>query len=135
MSWGGDPIEEFGVKVLVPIIIGTRIADIDKYEKFIRGEDSAPLIDIAKEDQIPSYCRMLLLGYGETFMRESKGDKTYVDFTERLQKVYDGIFTTKLDDGWHVAHINDQIKITERTRNWIMKIASGISKYSDFNVE
>lgn len=90
---------------IAPILIGTRIADLDRYKLFIGGEDSSLLLNIVEEKVGRSF-EQYMLGRNETFDKDEK-EKTLVHIGEKLQKIYDAIFVETYRDGKYEEYIGD----------------------------
>lgn len=84
----------WGVQYILPIMIGLRIRDKTRYDAFIGGNDSSPMIEIA--DAI-NYHFDELLSENETFEMDVP-NRVRVSKEEKLTAVYNAVFTTKYDD-------------------------------------
>lgn len=124
---------EFGLLVLVPILIGLKMCDITKYDKFIHGEDSSPLIAVLTMNEEPlDYCSELL-SQDETFDKNSAsaGHKV-IDYRERIKQYYAAMFSNHYESDYQEIRIGE-LSISKNTRNVVMHAASLISNYGILN--
>lgn len=90
---------------IAPILIGARIADLDKYKKFVSGEDCSLLLNIV-EEKVGRAFEQYMLGRNETFDKDDK-EKTLVHINDKLQDIYDAIFIESYKNGKYEKHIGD----------------------------
>lgn len=133
VSFSDEKAIKFGLLVLVPILIGLKMCDITKYDKFIHGEDSSPLIAVLTMNEKPlDYCSQLL-SQDETFDKNSasEGHKV-IDYRERIKQYYAAMFSNHDESGYQEKRIG-KLSISKNTRNVVMHAASLISKYGTLN--
>lgn len=90
---------------IAPILIGARIADLDKYKKFISGEDCSLLLTIVDE-KVRREFEQYMLGRNETFDKDDK-EKTLVHINDKLQEIYAAIFIESYKDGKYEKYIGN----------------------------
>ncbi len=120
---------ENGLYVLVPIIIGLEIYDYSKYQSFISGKDSSPLINILGNGEILNFFFCGLLFDNETY-DDDKTDKTIVTREQKLKEYYNAVFVEK----YSVGNIKKRIGIItcdKDTKNTILHAASGLRGFED----
>ena len=103
---------EFGfyMEILIPFMLGLRIHDTSKYDKFIRGEDASSFIDFVLAADTDWYCR-ILCNSDETFLQEKAEQQTLVSLEERFGSVYRCLFGTKNQNNG----IPDEVTIGQTT--------------------
>lgn len=90
---------------IAPILLGARVADIDKYKNFISGKDSSLLLEMIREDVGKSYSNYMLCN-DESF-DEKNENKKYVKFKDKLQEIYDAIFVEKYTSDVYEKYVGD----------------------------
>lgn len=121
---------QFGLFYIVPIIIGLKIYDSQKYVKFVNGEDVTPLLEVAS--YLEEYYFGKLLSNGETFDKTSE-DKTSVTVEEKLKQAYDAIFVKEYTGNIYRTIIGE-CEFNGSTKEEILRTASLLSNYTDFDV-
>ena len=81
---------EFSLYYIVPIMIGLKVSDLDKYLDFIEGRDFYPLIEIA--NSLSAAIFKGLLENDETYEENSENMKA-VTVEEKMKAVYEALFT------------------------------------------
>lgn len=125
---------EFGLHVLVPLLIGLKMSDASEYERFINGEDPSPLTTILELRDEPLYYCTLLLSQGEAFVgsNSNTNELKEVDYNQRIIEYYNAMFNNKKERHFDETHIG-KLGISDDTRKQILRAASMISPYSNFN--
>lgn len=77
--------------IVVPIMLGLRIKDLNRYTRFSKGEDCSPLLEMVEDVNIQDSLERLLFSQNET-MDIDTGKKTTVLLEERVKKAYNAIF-------------------------------------------
>lgn len=117
---------------IIPIIVGLRMNNADLYNEFINGNQYYPLYDLFVDEEI--YWGSMfnkLLSDNETFDKNHSDSKIYVDFKERVQKLYDLLF--KKDMKIESIDRVGEIVINKKVRNFISSSISLLSDFSDFS--
>ena len=114
-------------KYILPIAIGLKISDIDRYNAFLSGKDPTPLIDILFS--FPNWS-VFLLNDKETYEKELAQEKTLVDKKERIGEMYSAIFAQ--DDNSNGKRIG-RCYFSQASRKDLMSMISSISKFSKPN--
>lgn len=117
---------EFGIIFFVPIIVGLKIIDINKYYDFIDGKDSQPMMEVANE--LPVQFFNVLLSNNETYdVRE--GCKV-VALKDKLEEVYNAFFATKYDANKYRIDIG-KMRFNAGSKAEILRITGLLSRYTD----
>lgn len=117
---------EFGIIFFVPIIVGLKIIDINKYCDFIDGKDSQPMMEVANE--LPVQFFNVLLNNNETYdVRE--GCKV-VALKDKLEEVYNAFFATKYDVNKYRIDIG-KMRFNAGSKAEILRITGLLSHYTD----
>lgn len=86
---------EFCVIYIVPVMLGLRVSDAQKYTDFVLGRDCKPLIEIAERTNGHGFNR--LLSNNETYDK-CETQKTFVTLSDKLESVYDAVFVRFYDN-------------------------------------
>lgn len=120
----------FGLQFIVPIMLGLKIHDFEKYNSFIKGADSTPLYDIASE--LGEHYFNRLLSNSETFNNEN--GLTHVTIEEKLDLVYNALFKHNYDNDGYDVRIGDFV-FTKYAQNEIIKATTLLSRYADYEID
>ena len=120
--------EDYGVLfvtcIIIPLLIGLRIADYESYRKFVDGEDGRPLIDLLSDEETAEYLCRLLLNSNETYDSSLENEKVYVHLSDKLNCVYDTLFVKKTNR--HEVSIGE-CSFNDEIRNHMLKTANLLS--------
>lgn len=112
----------FCLHCLSPLVIGLFIYDINLYNKFINGENPAPLLDMF-EDDFATCLTDKLLAYGEKFDEHSLVTKE-----NRLIDLYDALFNESYQKTY--SKVVGQMIIEKSAKKYLQGIISLLSKES-----
>ena len=104
----------------VPIMIGLKVYDVDLYESFIKGENSAPLLNTVTEDVLSEYWITKLTSDLDT---ENKAERLKIA-AERLDDCYKALFVRKYHDANDFYDVGREIRFTARTYREILQKVS-----------
>ena len=80
---------QFCLMFLVPIMTALKISDYRRYEAFVTGKDSSPLLDFLGSREMRLSLRRSLLADNETYDEAEKTERIkLVSFEERLEELY-----------------------------------------------
>ena len=115
----------FCLLYIVPILVGLKIVDSNRYEAFIRGKDSSPLLEfVGVRDHIFNQ----LLARDESY--EACGDDyKVVTIEEKLEQVYDAIFNTNYDGPTYEKNVGEY-EFNKQTREVLLRTISLFSKFT-----
>lgn len=80
---------QFALLYIIPIMIGLKISDIQRYDRFVSGQDYTPLLKVSDALRFAFFGD--LLNRNETFDETDDG-KTVVTLEDKLRDVYIAIF-------------------------------------------
>ena len=121
---------QFGLHVIVPILIGLEIHDSTKRFDFINGRNSEPLISVVKRVGVQAFS--CLLKNGESFDPDAQQFK-YVKLEERLEQLYDVVFGNVLVREMAYVEIG-RLEFREGIKEEILRAAGMLTDYSDYTV-
>ena len=128
----------FCLTYITPIMIGLRIHDASKYNAFVRGNYSKPLIDILTASSTMFRQNDFLLDYKEVFKGavdkltpSERENVVEVDLVERLTSVYTTIFQRDYSNHDEIR-IGDMI-FDEYLRSKLLGLISPLSRYANIN--
>jgi len=117
---------KFCLCYIVPIMIGLKCIDSNRYEKFLDGRDATPLIEFT---DINEYIFEHLLGRRESY--EACGeDINVVTVEEKLKEVYDALFRTNYEGSTYQKRVGEYI-FNKQIREVIIRTAGLLSKYTE----
>lgn|GEM_PF-158138 len=122
---------QFCLLYVVPIMIGTKISNIERYSAFVKGEDSSPLIEVMNSGELGVSMCSSLLNMKETFSEPKQQSEVLVKLTDKLNTVYNALFTQDYSNSIYEKHIGD-LSFSQSTHDDLMRIVSLLSDFSDF---
>lgn len=122
----------FCLYYIVPIMLGLKISDTNKYNAFVAGKDCEPLISFS-DCFSPNYFNDLLSD-GETFNTEclNAANATIVRLDEKLKALYDAIFVENYSDRISYKEVGTYY-FTKNTKDTLLRIAGLLSDYADID--
>lgn len=117
---------QFCFYYIVPIMIGLKIHDENRYFDFIEGRDSKPMLD--QSDALSFNFFSILLNNKETFDSRQQSLKV-VTVEEKLEEVYHVLFIEKQESDMEERRVGS-IGFLPSSREMILRITSLLSKYS-----
>ena len=123
---------KYVINVFIPIIIGLKIADSNKYRNFVEGKDYSPLLEIFDKSDTFTYLYSQLLSKGETY-GEATTKLTHVKLSEKLKELYNAIFVTNFEEIPLGVTIG-QLTFNARTREVLLRTESLLSENSNFDI-
>ena len=123
-------------EVIIPILIGTKLHDINIFNDVISGHNPNIIINIIssinnKED----LCKCLLNTHKETFSSSpSSNSGSYIQevkISDRLEEVYNILFSSSISGEYSKGHCC----FTKHTQNYLFQTISLLSPFSSFDIE
>ena len=125
---------QFCLLCIIPLMIGLSMCDRSRYNKFIQGQDGSPLTELFNDTNIAiSMCSQLLNekeGYSNP---NNSSGLTVVKREDKLREVYNAIFVKKYDGRSYETTIG-KVSFGKGTKNELLKIISGLTKYADYEI-
>ena len=118
-----DNATGFCLLYIVPVMIGLKIVDINKYNNFISGENAEPFISLS--DHISE---AYLWNYDE-----SNGNVPKISKEERLKKVYEALFSPLYQDS-HSQYVGT-LEFDDSVREIILRTANLLSDFTNINAD
>lgn len=128
-SFSEEKALQFGLYYFIPVMIGLKIQDISKYEKFVLGKDSTPITEIV-ESLNPDWFSQLLSS-NETYDAQENG-KIVVTVIEKVQQAYKAVFITEYRGRLYSTEIG-KCSFQKGLKENLLKIAGLLSDFSDIN--
>ncbi len=123
--FGNEHAILFCLLYIVPIMIGLKVVDFARYEKFIQGKDSSPLLEFMDANYNPFG---KLLNRDETY-EECGTHSAVVSIQGKLEEVYRAIFIEAYDGATHEKRIGE-CTFNRKTKETILRIVSMFSKFA-----
>lgn len=121
----------FSLIYVVPIMIGLRLVDMERYQQFIAGKNYEPLMEFKDIFRVDYFERFL--NKDETYDIPVEGKKV-VTAEEKLQAIYSALFATQYSGT--IRHITlGEYQFSQETRDVLMRTVSLFSDYATFNDE
>ena len=95
---------QFALCIIVPVILGLRMTDIQLYNAFITGNNPQPLLDVMGDRDIARGICSTLLGRNETY-EEANDKQTTVKLSDKLRSAYTALFDDSSRTDWGETHI------------------------------
>ena len=126
LDWSGSL--HFAMMIIAPIMVGVKMHNFSKYEAFIEGKDSSPLINIVC--QMDLRCFSKLYSPDETSLVDDE-QGTYVSIEEKMNQVYNAIFQERKDESVRIG----EYSFGYHTKEALLRNVSLLSDSADFSVE
>ena len=117
---------QFALYYIVPIMLGVKVSDVERYKDFIEGRDYTPLLELAEVLGMRYFEK--LLARDETF-NEEEGSKTVVKLETKLQDVYEAIFGTSYTESVYSKTVGE-LSFNDRTKAGLLRIVGLTSRYN-----
>ena len=124
---------EFCFMYVVPIMLGLKISNFERYNAFIQGRDSLPLIEIMGAGDLGRNICSYLLNSKETYDEPAQDDVIKVSLVDKLNEAYACLFTQNYSHRTYEKGIGG-MSFSQKTRDTILRVMSLLSNYSDFNI-
>lgn len=122
---------KFCLLYLVPIMIGTKISNTERYNAFIQGKDNSPLIEVLGSGEIGISIFSSLLKHNETFSEPKKQGEVKVKLNDKLNEAYNALFVQDYSNGIYEKNVGE-MSFSQETHNILMRTVSLLSEFSDF---
>lgn len=120
---------EFALFYIVPIMIGLKVSNMQKYTDFIEGRDYTPLLDVKDVFSLNFFSR--LLAHNEAFDQRD-AQKSIVKLESKLQDVYTAIWGTDYDNGTYSKSAGGFV-FTSNIKEKLSRIVGLMSRYNNVN--
>lgn len=122
---------EFCLLIFVPIMIGIKMSSLERYNSFIKGKDSSPLMEVMGSGELAFSLCSRLLNPNETFEEPSRPDEVKVKLDNKLNEVYKALFTQDYSNGIYKISVGE-MSFSQEIHNKLMRIVTLLSDFSDF---
>ena len=122
---------QFSLFIVVPIVIGLRMADTDLYNDFIDGKNSEPLLAVMGNGDIARGFCSSLLDCTETYEDNLNDQKTTVMLADKLNIVYNALFKDNGRADLEGILIGD-CTFSRQTKDTVMRATSMLSEFASF---
>ena len=139
----GNPVGNahfFCVTYIIPVMLALQMTNMTKYNEFIAGLDSKPLLDVLHWDNI-CFDYVMLAGAGEKYDEKKKeiinlseANAPKVSVEDRLEEVYETLFARKPYRHYNETQIG-AMEFSDRIKGYIAEIISLISLLTDYQSE
>lgn len=113
---------------VIPIMIGLKLTDAERFENFVNGKDCTPLLDFQKCFSKGCFVDLALV---ERY--EKSSNDIAADIEKKIKEVYDAIFVEKYEDKYYRRVGN--MDFYKNTKNSVMCIAGLMSSSASFDEE
>lgn len=117
--------------LIVPVIIGLHMYDMDMYNEFITGKNPQPLLDIAGDEEFAEGLCSLLLEHNETFATSSNETKTTVSVHDKLISAYYALFNDSRIEPWITQQVGKCV-FSKRVKDKTLLSTGVLSHYATF---
>lgn len=120
----------FCLRCVVPMMIGLRIYDIDKYYNMKSGKDDSSFVEILSDKEIFSGFHRCFLNQNESY--EDDEGKIKVQVRDKLQKIYEYLFSYNYDSSFYDDYnFVGSLAFTLEVRNKLFKLESLFDKEAE----
>lgn len=109
-------------------MIGLKITDFERYEAFVSGKDTTPLIEVLGEKKDNNFSDLL----DSKVSRVSEDERVITSVEEKLKEVYDAVFVNSYSESPYCKQIG-KLQFDEEVRKFVMNIVGLFSRYADFS--
>lgn len=126
-----EKAEQFCLLYIVPIVVGLKVSDSQKYTDFIEGRDYSPLIEVSSSLSNAFFGD--LLNMNETYSNAA-ATRTLVTIEDKLKEVYEAIFVTKYRPEKYYTDIGD-MRFNEKTKEFLLRTCGLLSEYTHVDID
>lgn len=112
---------------VIPIMIGLKLTDTERFENFVNGKDCTPLLDFQKCFSMGCFADWAL-----DHDEKTSGDNSAV-IKKKIKEIYDAIFVEKYEDESY--RLIGDMYFDKETKNSVMCIAGLMSSSASFDEE
>lgn len=125
---------EFCLLFIVPMVLGLKMSDYNRYENFVSGCDSSPLHELFRSfEDSADLCRNLL-DVNETYEESTSGEGIkLVRLEDKLNTLYHAIFIKQYSGQNYSTEIG-KISIRRDSKDMILRTISALSDFADYEV-
>ena len=124
---------DYAKMTVLPIMIGLKILNASLYDSFINGNNSKPLIDVAKN--VPEGCFRFLLSQNEVYDKKTNDSQIEVQLEDRLNEYYHILFSPTLPPAKYGLIQVGSIEIESDTSTLLKHAASGLECFEDSKIK
>lgn len=117
----------FYMTYLVPIMLGLKLTDTERFENFVNGKDCTPLLDF--QERFRTCC---FADWALDHDEKTSGDNSAV-IKKKIKEIYDAIFVEKYEDESYRSI--GSMYFDKKTKNSVMCIAGLMSSLASFDEE
>lgn len=123
-------------EVIIPILIGAKLHDINIFNEAISGHNPKIIINIISNiNNAEDLCKCLLKTHKETFNSSpSSNSNSYiqsVEISDKLEEVYNVLFSSSISGEYFIGNCC----FTKQTRDHLFQTISLLSPFSNFDIE
>lgn len=119
----------FMILCLTPLIIGLRMTDISLYDRFIKGVDYSPMIEIFSVDaRLKSVIERAF--YNSESLSNDDG-KTKETIDEKIKTIYEAIFVNDYSGIYRSKAVGDY-EFDENSKQFLLDTVSMLSQYAEY---
>lgn len=119
--------KRFVLTVIVPLLIGLKIADISKYNRFIDGRDIEPLRELFSMDE-DDRVLYLMLNTDESFEKEE--GKKLVTKDEIINRIYEAIFVNQYEGRTYSIELGEY-QFTKESKTLAISSSSMMTHFTE----
>lgn len=127
-GWG-QPGLELGICFILPVMIGLKMINNDKFNLFIEGKYIDPLLGVLTRID---HRRLLELCSQEQTFYELGGQGEKVKVEDKIRELYNSVFVEQYALGENYTTVGDVVFYKE-TKGDLLTIMSGLSEWSDYS--
>lgn len=113
---------------VIPIMIGLKLTDAERFENFVNGKDCTPLLDFQKCFSRGCFVDLALV---ERYEKSSNDKAAAIE--KKIKEIYDAIFVEKYEDESY--RLIGSMYFDKKTKNSVMCIAGLMSSSASFDEE
>ena len=112
---------------VIPIMIGLKLTDTERFENFVNGKDCTPLLDFQKCFSMGCFVDLAFESY------EKSSNDIAAAIEKKIKEIYDAIFVEKYEDESY--RLIGSMYFDKKTKNSVMCIAGLMSSSASFDEE
>lgn len=133
--FGEEKAVKFCLMFIVPIMIGLKVSNYERYNAFIDGKDSSPMHEVLKDHDIGAkLCEDLLSRNESFFENSSKAGVVTVKFYDKIEAVYNALFVHQYEGKVREVQIGE-LEFSGETKATLMRAVSTLSRYADHEAQ
>ncbi|MGN1027978.1 MAG: P-loop NTPase fold protein [Faecousia sp.] len=133
IGFAEDRANAFCISCVLPVMIGLKIKDNVRYNKFVAGKDSSPLVELFEYSTATQWYTENLLANNETYeLQNDRDTSVLVKLRDKVEVAYRAIFATNYTGSTYYNDIG-KLRFTKLSKEMLLQTESALSSNADYS--